>query len=124
MTLPEQVDLGNGCRLQAYRWCMHEPRHHCWQALPDEPAECSCGNTDNCPESTIVGWAFIHPWEAYTGGECFGLIYVRDPFGNSERPVPVWTVVQEEPLTITPSVNCVGHPPWHGFITEGRWIPC
>jgi len=35
---------------------------------------------------------------------------------------PMWDVVQEEPLTLHPSIECTvcGS---HGFIREGRWVP-
>lgn len=32
------------------------------------------------------------------------------------------TIVQREPLTITASLACRDCS-WHGFITEGKWIP-
>lgn len=36
---------------------------------------------------------------------------------------PTWELVNREPLTVTPSL----HDPttgWHGFITDGKWVPC
>lgn len=33
-----------------------------------------------------------------------------------------WTVVQREPLTLTPSILCTGCG-CHGFITNGEWVP-
>ena len=119
--LPETLDLGKGCHLQAYRWCLHEPAHHCWQATPDEPAERSCGNDDNCPTPDIVGWVFKHPQPSYPTGECFRLIYIKEPFLAPRKPTPLWTVEQVEPLTLKPSVLCSGHPEWHAFIQNGRW---
>ncbi|MGH7750484.1 MAG: DUF6527 family protein [Candidatus Dormibacteria bacterium] len=38
---------------------------------------------------------------------------------------PHWTVVSDEPLTLTPSVHCdrnLGGCGMHGFVTAGRWI--
>lgn len=32
-----------------------------------------------------------------------------------------WKVVQQEPLTVTPSINCT-ECGTHGFITEGKWV--
>lgn len=35
---------------------------------------------------------------------------------------PTWELISENPLTVTPSI----HDPttgFHGFITEGRWVP-
>ena len=34
---------------------------------------------------------------------------------------PQWTLVQREPLTVTPSILCVDHGT-HGFITDGKWV--
>jgi len=33
-----------------------------------------------------------------------------------------WTVEQQEPLTVTPSILC-GECGVHGFIREGQWVP-
>jgi hypothetical protein len=32
------------------------------------------------------------------------------------------TIVSREPLTITASLICLGCG-WHGFITDGKWVP-
>lgn len=36
--------------------------------------------------------------------------------------IPLHTIVQRDPLTITRSLqlDCCG---WHGFITDGQWVP-
>ena len=34
-----------------------------------------------------------------------------------------WTVVQREPLTVVPSIQC-GSCGLHGFITDGEWRDC
>lgn len=39
------------------------------------------------------------------------------PFGTEKG----WTVTQKEPLTVTPSIHCLGCGT-HGFITNGEWI--
>jgi hypothetical protein len=38
---------------------------------------------------------------------------------------PTWELISLEPLTVTPSVQttCHLHPPHHGFITDGKWVP-
>ena len=41
----------------------------------------------------------------------------------NSRGVPVWDVIQEEPLTLSPSVQCQGHAHHHGFIRDGKWVP-
>lgn len=38
------------------------------------------------------------------------------------RGVPVWDTVQQEPLTLSPSIQCVGHAHHHGFIRDGKWV--
>lgn len=39
------------------------------------------------------------------------------------RNVPIWDVMQMEPLTLSPSIQCVGHERHHGHIREGKWVP-
>lgn len=34
---------------------------------------------------------------------------------------PQWTIVYREPLTLSPSVNCVGCCGWHGYLKNGVW---
>lgn len=75
-------------------------------------------------------------WYAYKGTEHAGLVVAhlhadgelcsgavpikgRD-LDDFEGRRPTWTLVQEEPLTLTPSI----HDPecgLHGFITNGKW---
>lgn len=61
-------------------------------------------------------------------GKLVGLDY-RHPGCGPDRGswIPLdgssaWTIVQLEPLTLSPSVLCTacGH---HGFIQGGRWVP-
>ncbi|MCW2632077.1 MAG: hypothetical protein JWR88_1039 [Pseudonocardia sp.] len=33
-----------------------------------------------------------------------------------------WRVVQAEPLTVSPSIHCLGCGT-HGFIRDGQWVP-
>ena len=37
---------------------------------------------------------------------------------------PAWTLVSLDPLHLDPSVACATHPEHHGWIRDGRWIPC
>lgn len=62
-------------------------------------------------------------------GEVGGVAYVHNCNGQQrEDYVPVWgpgelwTVMQREPLTLSPSLLCraCAH---HGFITNGKWVP-
>jgi hypothetical protein len=70
-----------------------------------------------------VGLDYTHPGKE--GRRCAGFIYfdtpaVRETFEPS--PNIMWTVEQQEPLTLSPSLLCkaCGH---HGFIRDGRWVP-
>lgn len=44
---------------------------------------------------------------------------VRAVFGTG----PLWTVVQREPLTLTPSILSPSTG-LHGYITDGKWVDC
>jgi hypothetical protein len=37
---------------------------------------------------------------------------------------PRWLVAQRDPLTLSPSVNCVGCCGWHGWLKNGEWTRC
>jgi hypothetical protein len=52
-------------------------------------------------------------------GVCEGSVTIAEGYGG--KP---WTVVQERPLTLSPSIRCVvpTHE-MHGFIRDGVWIP-
>lgn len=45
------------------------------------------------------------------------------PFENSRTSKPKWKVVSWDPLTLTPSIAC-GCNGQHGYITNGKYIPC
>lgn len=43
----------------------------------------------------------------------------------SPNPGATWTVVQREPLTLSPSLHCdpaLGGCGMHGFIRDGKWV--
>lgn len=65
-------------------------------------------------KGTRAGIQYTHP--DGKGGECSGWA----PFLSYSKNG--WTVEQEEPLTLSPSLLCriCGH---HGFIRNGRWVP-
>lgn len=54
-----------------------------------------------------------------TPGSCEGSVPIDSRYGS---PGHLWTVVQERPLTLSPSIQCAvpGHD-MHGFIRNGRW---
>lgn len=58
------------------------------------------------------------------GTECSGWIsFAGRAWANEFKanPIKTWEVVQEDPLTLTPSLLCrqCGD---HGYIREGRWV--
>lgn len=106
------LDIGKGCRLVPFYWCLHNPVHHSW----DGP--CSCGLNDECPAPEHVGWYFVHPQPERQSGECWGSIYIRQVF---QKPHAVWAVAQTDPLTLKPSILCALHPNWHAFVQDGKW---
>lgn len=59
------------------------------------------------------------------GNECNGFIAFRGRAWEKTFTVPntitAWDVIQDEPLTLTPSILCRGCGD-HGFVTNGRWI--
>lgn len=55
-------------------------------------------------------------WHKCNHGEHHDLYPARLP--NSQAG---WTVVQKDPLTVTPSIMC-GSCKTHGFITNGKWV--
>lgn len=68
-------------------------------------------------EGIVVGFWFRHPtpeavWQV-DPGFCTGTVPITGP--------RAWQVVQENPLTLAPSIHCVDHGT-HGFVREGRWI--
>lgn len=71
-----------------------------------------------------------HPDDEYDDegrGFCMGSVnfdtpYMQEHFSDKPR----WTVVSEDPLTLTPSISQKSGNPMreclHGYITEGRWV--
>jgi len=51
---------------------------------------------------------------------CSGILYFTG-FTDAGPDDPRWTVEQDEPLTISPSVQCHCGAQ-HGFIQSGRWV--
>ena len=44
-----------------------------------------------------------------------------DKYGRLDAPSPEWTIVSEEPLTVSPSILCLACNT-HGFFTDGVWL--
>jgi hypothetical protein len=55
------------------------------------------------------------------GVRCTGVVTFDVPATADVKGRARWTVVSDEPLTLSPSLLCrtCGH---HGFIREGRWV--
>lgn len=94
MSAVESVDIGCGFTLTEFR---HGDEPELAGYLIQGPS------TSGCDRSHL--------------GRCGGLIPIR-AYGDR----PVWTVVSEEPLTLTPSVRCAcgGQ---HGYVRDGRYVP-
>ena len=68
-------------------------------------------------DGQLAGVWYEHPSTVSATGRCSGYAPVRPHAKDG------WDVVQVQPLTLSPSLVCraCGH---HGFIREGRWVPC
>lgn len=91
---PERLDLGHGVSITFTTWESHNP--------------VGLVEYHNRPDgSPCVG-----------GGILFDLPGVSEAFPDR----PVWTLENLDPLTISPSLQCMScsH---HGFIRDGRWVP-
>jgi hypothetical protein len=55
---------------------------------------------------------------------CGGQVMFDFPDVRAAHPLAhFWTVVNQEPLTLTPSIRCSKHPKFHGQIKYGKWVP-
>jgi hypothetical protein len=102
MTLPNKVTTGPGRSMKAV----------------------SEGESDR-----IVGYIETHPRKGDPERECRGFLYIdaeaakkADMGRTGDNAHPVWEVKQEDPLTLTPSIECLecGN---HGYVTAGKWVP-
>lgn len=67
--------------------------------------------------------AGISEWHLKSDGQwCSGWVSFKGSAWAKNFPDTGWDVVQQEPLTLTPSILCrvCGS---HGYITQGRWVP-
>lgn len=81
---------------------------------------------------------FAYKWYVDANGERAGIMFRHGPCVASlpTRGSSRWTVVQEAPLTLSPSILCHPHDMmledgtvWHcegchGYIRDDRWDPC
>lgn len=75
--------------------------------------------TDSEWEPETIGATWWHKAQNSETGWCAGgFRWKPSKFASG----PVWDLIQREPLTIAPSLHCLGCGA-HGFIREGKWIP-
>ena len=73
------------------------------------------------PDGTrhLYGYIETHP-RPDTGEPCEGAVNVKYP-GRVGPAHPLWTIVQADPLTLTPSILCqTCHA--HGWVRNGLWV--
>ena len=76
-----------------------------------------------------IGAIHEHPWPenpdgsgACSGGIWFDVPAMRAFEAQEKRPPrPKWQIVSEEPLTLSPSIQCRGGCNVHGFVRDGKW---
>jgi hypothetical protein len=99
------VDLGNDHWYAWVQWAPDRDLNPQHVNIPDEPhAGVSVGHLTS------------------DGKPCQAYASIRTPVTDRVSPDdPKWDLVQEEPLTLSPSLCCrlCGD---HGFIKDGRWI--
>lgn len=100
----DRIDLGCGVWMYWLRWAPDRALNPQYADLPD------------CEHAlAIVG--HCHP----DGTECEGAVPLDRPGYPEFGRGPGWMVVQEEPLTLSPSIQADCG--LHGFIRDGRWVP-
>jgi hypothetical protein len=69
-------------------------------------------------------WIGIHEWhkegDEYSAGFVAFTGRTRPDWWRSDSPT--WEVLNEDPLTLSPSLLC-GACKHHGWIREGKWVP-
>jgi hypothetical protein len=96
--MAERLDLGCGYELEEYRNDAGELRGY-----------------------MVTGPASPHCTRGAGADRCGGLVPTK-PFGSRA----VWNIDQEQPLTLTPSIQCecsaAGTHGQHGWVQNGRWV--
>lgn len=95
--------------------CDHSIDFVCWK--PDRNLN---PQYDSIPDIERAGASIYH--KSIDGTECCGFITLDTP--DARRVFPkhkVWTVDQEDPLTINPSIMCLRCGD-HGSIFQGKWV--
>jgi len=95
-----EIDLGNGFSLRYTSWSPDRKLNPQYDEIPDQP---KMGAIMTCKH-----------------GKEGALLFDRGPqYAELWKGYPLWTVEQEEPLTLSPSVDsgCC-----HGYIRNGKWV--
>lgn len=110
MSYEDRIDFGNGCVGYWLGWSPNrtiESNRVRYEGIADLPRS-----------------SLILEHKRPDGTPCEGLATIDQPgarevFGDNHS---FWKVQSWDPLTLTPSVLCKCG--WHGFITNGKWVPC
>lgn len=97
------IDLGNGFSMRFTSW------------TPDRTIPSNAERYATISDQEKAGIILTCP---HSEG---GVLFSRPGFETIFADRPKWTVEQEEPLTISPSIDC-GDCGCHGYIKEGRWV--
>jgi len=78
------------------------------------------GSRLSFPEDTIVGASVNHLLP--NGEMCAGIVRWIKSGDDEKYNRPIWDIIQRNPLTLDPSIQCPRHPESHGYIREGKWV--
>lgn len=102
--MTESIDLGSGHTLRFFAWAPDRDLNPQYEGLADVER---------------AGAIIDHP--APDGSTCSGAVTFDSPTMRALYPEgPLWTVEQDEPLTLSPSVLCSCGD--HGFVRDGKWV--
>lgn len=103
MVTPGPLKLGSGFSFRFFSW------------TPDREIAANAERYAGVPDVERAGGILTCPHGE--GGVTFDRPGFDVVFGSRPR----WTVVSEDPLTLTPSIDC-GDCVCHGYITDGVWV--
>lgn len=100
----ETVDLGNGYELRYLKWAPDRKLNPQYEELPDVDRFAA---SLACPHGEVGVVTFDGPVQ-------------RQLYGKDNPNRPLWSVTNEDPLTLEPSIQT---PCCHGYIRDGEWVP-
>ena len=105
--MSERIDLGHD----------HAMSYFCW--APDRDLN---PQYEGIPDVERYGITVYH--KAPDGSECASAVVFDGEVQRKLEPDGRhrWAVVQEDPLTLSPSLLCMRCGD-HGFIRDGKWVP-